>query len=408
MQWNREQIYKKEMKKKYKIGFLGLGTVGGGVYKHMTEKYATYTSRFAADYELSKICVRDLSKARAIDIDSALFTQEPLDIVNDPEIDIVCELMGGVDLAYDLTMKALANGKVVISANKAVICEYGKEILAQAKKYNTAYFFESSVAGGIPVIKALREGLVANNCSSIYGILNGTCNYILTRMERENASYQSILVDARRLGYVEADESLDLDGWDSAHKISILSYLANGSWISTDDMLVKGIRRILLEDMLWAKEFDYRVKLVASAKRYENGSIFASVYPALLPLSDSLANVNEAFNAVSITGDVVGRTVYIGRGAGQDATASAVIADIADALAFLEGSKIINTIESPELKIASLDEVEGAFYMRVEVQDKVGVLASLTSALAKENVSVEKFQQHKHEECFLICLFGIS
>lgn len=203
--------------------------------------------------------------------------------------------MGGTTDAFELTIAALKAGKVVVSANKAVICKRGAEIFATARKFGGAYFFEASVAGGIPIIKVLREGLVANRFSMIYGILNGTCNYILTRMERENATYDTIIADARRLGYVEADESLDIDGWDAAHKISILAYLAHGVWINPEDMLVTGIRGIRLEDMQWARDFDCRIKLIASVRKNEDGALFASVYPALLPLTDVVANVNEVY-----------------------------------------------------------------------------------------------------------------
>ncbi|MDY6069552.1 MAG: homoserine dehydrogenase [Opitutales bacterium] len=386
------------MSKTYKIGFLGFGTVAGGVYKHLTTNFSDMCAKFGAKFEIGKVCVRDINKPRAIDIEKSKLTENPYDIVDDPEIDIVCELMGGIEPAFELTMRAFKNGKIVVSANKAVISNKGKELLQEAKKHNVAYFFEASVAGGIPVIKALREGLIANSFPVIYGILNGTCNYILTRMESENASYAAIIKDARKLGYVEADESLDIDGIDAAHKISILAYLAHGVWIPLNKMLVRGIRGIRLEDMIWARDFDCRVKLIASVRKIpESGALFASVYPALLPLSDAVANVNDVFNAVSIEGDVVGRTIYIGRGAGQDATASAVIADIADAVRYLMGAPLIATKDDVPLKLARLHEVSGEFYLRIEVQDKVGVLASLASILACEQISIEQLQQRKHE-----------
>ena len=387
--------------KTFKIGFIGMGTVAQGVWKHLEKSFETMTARFGAKYELAKACVRDISKKRGVDIPLEKLTENPYDVVNDPSIDIVCELMGGTTDAFDITIAALKAGKVVVSANKAVICKRGAEIFEAAQSNKGAYFFEASVAGGIPVIKVLREGLVANRFSKIYGILNGTCNYILTRMERENATYDSVIADARRLGYVEADESLDIDGWDAAHKISILAYLAHGVWIDpSKDMLVSGIRGIRLEDMVWAKEFDCRIKLIASVrKNEETGALFAAVYPAILPLSDVVANVNEVYNAVSLTGDVVGRTVHIGRGAGQDATASAVIADIADAIAYLQGKPVrpaLNVV-AEKSRMATLEEVSDEFYLRMEVPDRSGVLASVASDLAGEGISVELLQQRKHE-----------
>ena len=367
-------------KKIFRIGFVGMGTVAQGVWKHLENNCGQMAARLGADYELAKASVRDINKKRGVEIPREKLTENPYDIVNDPSIDIVCELMGGTDAAFDITMAALKNGKVVVSANKAVICKRGAEIFAAARKFGGAYFFEASVAGGIPIIKVLREGLVANRFSLIYGILNGTCNYILTRMERENATYETIIEDARRLGYVEADESLDIDGWDAAHKICILAYLAHGVWINPENMLVSGIRGIRLEDMQWARDFDSRIKLIASVRRNPDGAIFASVYPALLPLTDVVANVNEVYNAVSLSGDVVGRTVHIGRGAGQDATASAVIADIADAVRYLMGAPVRPSaaVDTPA-KFASLDEVSGEFYLRMEVPDQSGVLASIAS-----------------------------
>ncbi len=383
----------------YKIGFIGMGTVGQGVWKHMQIDQERMQSRFGIKYELAKACVRNINKKRDIAISAEQMTEDPYDVVNDPSIDIVCELMGGTDKALELTLEALKQGKAVVSANKAVISKHGAEIFETAEKFGGKYFFEASVAGGIPIIKILREGLVANSFSHIYGILNGTCNYILTRMERENAPYESIVEDARRLGYVEADESLDLDGWDAAHKTSILAYLAHGIWASPEkDMLVSGIRGIRLEDMLWAKENNSRIKLVGSARKYGD-SLSVSVYPAILPITDVVANVNEVYNAVALTGDVVGRTIHIGRGAGQDATASAVIADIADALKTLSSgaSNALSVAKDEKLHFASLDEITGEFYLRLEIKDKAGVLASVASVLASEGISIELLQQKKHE-----------
>ncbi len=383
----------------YRIGFIGMGTVGQGVWKHLQTDRERTQARLGARYELVKASVRDVNKKRDIDISREQMTEDPLDVVRDDSIDIVCELMGGTDRALALTLEALRRGKVVVSANKAVICKHGAEIFETAQKYGGKYFFEASVAGGIPVIKVLREGLVANGFSLIYGILNGTCNYILTRMERENAPYESIVADARKLGYVEADESLDLDGWDAAHKISILAYLAHGVWANPEkDMLVSGIRGIRLEDMHWARENNFRIKLIGAARK-RGDALSVSVYPALLPLADVVANVNEVYNAVSLSGDVVGRTVHIGRGAGQDATASAVIADIADALKSLASASASHLIvpASANIHFATPEEIVGEFYLRMQVRDEAGVLASVASILAAEGISIELLQQKKHD-----------
>jgi len=375
-----------------------MGTVGQGVWRHLEEGKDAMQRRFGAEFELAKACVRDIARKRSVYIPAEKLTTNPLDILDDPEIDIVCELMGGTDAAFEHTMRAIKNGKSVVSANKAVICMKGAEIFEAASAAKVGYFYEASVAGGIPVIKIIKEGLVANRFTSIYGILNGTCNYILTRMEKEEASFESILKDARKLGYVEEDESLDIDGWDAAHKAVVLAHLAHGKWVSLDDMIVTGIRDIRLEDMLWAREFDYRIKLIASVKcRFDTKKLSVSVYPALVPLSDVVANVNGVYNAVSIQGDVVGRTVHIGRGAGQDATASAVISDIADSIKYLRGAPSdAPKYDSYSLDIARLEEMRNSFYLRLCVKDEAGVLAQITAIFAHVGVSIELLKQVKH------------
>lgn len=387
--------------KKYKIGFLGMGTVAQGVWRHMSDNYGRMSRKLGGDYELAIACVRDISKKRDVMIPAEKLTLNPDDVVMNPDIDIVCELMGGVEEAYELAKKALKNGKIVVTANKAMISEKGEELfkLVNANGNNAEIYFEAGVAGGIPILKSLSEGLIANEFSLIYGILNGTCNYILTRMERENASYETILEDARKLGYVEADEALDIDGIDAAHKASVLAYLAYGKWVKISDMIVNGIRNVSLDDMVWAREFSYRIKLIASIRRdQKTDSISVGVYPALLPIADVVANVNGVFNAVAIEGDLVGRTVYIGRGAGQNATASAVIADIADAFETLN-SKPIRPYLPPasSMKMMSLEDMESSFYIRFSVKDEVGTLAIIASILAKHNISIELLEQKKRE-----------
>lgn len=384
--------------RKHRIGFLGMGTVASGVWKRLSENYAQMTQKLGGEYELAKVCVRDIKKKRDVKIPSSKLTENPLDIVDNPDIDIVCELMGGVEEAFKLTKKALKNGKIVVTANKAMLCEKGEEIFKLVQDHKAEIYFEASVAGGIPIVKAVSEGLVANDFSFIYGILNGTCNYILTRMERENASYEAILGDARKLGYVEADESLDIDGIDTAHKASVLAYLAYGKWVKLEDMIIKGIRNVRLEDMIWAKEFNYRIKLIASIRHDKNlNKISVGVYPALLPTSDVVANVNEVFNCVAVDGDLVGRTVYIGRGAGQNATASSVIADIADAFETLNSRPVRPYLPpASSMKMMSLADMESPFYMRLAVKDEAGTLAVIASVLAKHKISIELLEQKQN------------
>lgn len=386
-------------KEKVRIAFLGMGTVGQGVWKHLQSSRERMCARMGVEYELGPVGVRNPDKPRAVRIPRELLTGDLLSVATDPSADIVCELIGGTDDALRLTLAALERGKTVVSANKALICECGEQIFRTAEKFGGRFFFEASVAGGIPVIKILREGLVANGFSHIYGILNGTCNYILTRMERENAPFEDIIADARRLGYVEADESLDIDGFDAAHKISVLTYLAHGIWVKPGQMILSGIRNVRLEDMLWASENGCRIKLIASVRAVGGGgAISVSVYPALVPLSNIVANVDGVYNAVSLAGDVVGRTVHIGRGAGQDATASAVIADIVDAAVSLRCGACSNRLYPAKggAYLAPLEDVFGEFYLRLEVRDEAGVLASIASILAARGISIELLHQKRH------------
>ncbi len=381
------------------LGICGLGTVGQGVWKHLERSRAALESRLGTTIELRRGAVRDLSKPRTVDIPADKLTTDALAVATDPTIDIVCELIGGTTLARDVTLAALRAGKVVVSANKALLCEHGAELFATARKHGGHFFFEASVAGGIPIIKALREGLVANRFKLIYGILNGTCNYILTRMVQEGLPYPTILADAKRLGYAEADESLDVDGWDTAHKASILAFLAHGVWVKTDQMIVEGISKITQADLKHAATLGYGIKLLAVIERdFERDEFFVRVHPTLLPKDRVLANVNGVFNGISVTGDVVGTTTYIGRGAGQDATASAVISDIADAVSLLshgkapmlseEAASIHTADASPMPGLSTLERIKSRYYLRMTVKDEPGVLAQIATVMATRRVSI--------------------
>lgn len=379
------------------IGICGLGTVGQGVWKHIESNRAALESRLGVTLNLARASVRDLKKKRNVRLPAAKLTDDPFEVATDPDIHIVCELIGGVTLARDLTLAALAMGKTVVSANKALLCKHGPELFAAARKHGGHFFFEASVAGGIPIIKALREGLVANRFNLIYGILNGTCNYILTRMDREGLSYPSILKEAKELGYAEADESLDVDGWDTAHKASILAFLAHGTWIPVEKMLVEGITQITQTDLAFAREHGYAIKLLAVISRGEN-DVFVRVHPALIPVSKVIANVNEVYNGISVTGDVVGETVYIGRGAGQDPTASAVISDIVDAVALLKrGNAQLPAPVETRAPLTPLEKISGRYYLRLEVKDEPGVLAKISGATAGCDVSISSVLQRPSE-----------
>ncbi len=378
-----------------RIGVVGLGTVGQGVWKHLRARQPELELHMGGKFVLARAAVRHLDKKRSVRIPAKALTDDPMSIACDPEIDILCELMGGTREALAVTKAALKAGKTVVTANKALLCEHGEELFALARQNGAHIYFEASVAGGIPIIKALREGLVVNHFPLIYGILNGTCNYILTRMEREGQSFEAILEDARKLGYVEADESLDLDGWDAAHKAVIIAYLAHGKWIPLKKMPVEGIRDVTLEDIQWAQRLGFKIKLLALILRdFKNGHVFASVQPALVPGDMVLGNVDGVFNAISVTGDIVGESVYIGRGAGQDATASAVISDIIDAgTTISHGIRPEEPLNCADLKLAKPEDVYRSFYVRLSVKDRPGVLAEVAGILAEEGISIESVLQ---------------
>lgn len=384
----------------------GLGVVGQGVIKHLEARNAELSSRLGVSLEIACVAVRDVSKKRDVNVPSERLTDDPMAIVNDPSIQIVCELMGGTDTARDVVLAALERGKIVITANKALISEHGAEVFAAARSGGGHLFFEASVAGGIPIIKAIREGLVANRFRRIYGILNGTCNYILTRMEREGASYEDILAEAKALGYAEAEESLDVDGWDSAHKAGILAFLAHGRWVGVAEMHVEGIRRLNQDDMAFAQAFNYKIKLIATVERdFVTNELSVRVQPMLLPERLVMANVDEVYNGVCVVGDVVGTTLYIGRGAGQDATSSAVISDIVDAVGILCSQKPpLIPDEAPailgdgsDLTIAPSQNVTGCYYFRLIVRDEPGVLEQVASIMAKQRVSIASVLQRESE-----------
>lgn len=386
------------------IGLCGFGTVGQGVWKHLSANRAELESRLGVKLNLARAAVRDPGKRRAVKIPRSKLTTDPLAIANDPSIQIVCELMGGTTLARQVTLAALRQGKIVISANKALICAHGREIMAAAQKYGGHFFFEASVAGGIPIIKALREGLVANRFPRIYGILNGTCNYILTQMEDQDAPYAEVLAEAKRLGYAEADEALDVDGWDTAHKASVLAWLAHGMWVKTDQMIVEGISGITPADFKNAATLGFGIKLLAVITRdLAKNELCVRVHPTLLPEGNVIANVSGVFNAISVTGDVVGTTLYSGRGAGQDATASAVISDIADAAALLKhgkGAHLIGEAPTPArggCSLAPPESIRCRYYVRLTVKDQPGVLARVASVMARHAVSIASVIQSPAE-----------
>ena len=380
-----------------RVGILGFGTVGQGTWKHLVENAQSLKKILGVEVIPTRASVRDLSKERKISIGADQLTEDSLSIVEDPEIDLICELIGGIEEAKNLTLRAFENGKSVVTANKALICEHGEELFSAAENAGVRYAFEASVAGGIPIIKVLRESLVANEFPLIYGILNGTSNYILTRMEKEGASFDEVLSDARDLGYVEADESLDLDGVDAAHKAVILSYLAHGMWINLEDITVEGIREISNADLLAARKLGCKIKLIGVIRRnFENNHISVGVYPALVPIGEIIARTDGVYNGVSLTGTVVGTVVLTGRGAGQDPTAGSVVSDIVDVVKAMKGMtsqpKLLH-VTPDECTAATAREVFGRFYLRSYVYDRPGQLAKIAECLSEHEVSLATVSQ---------------
>lgn len=387
-----------------KVGLCGFGVVGQGVFRHLQERESALASQLGATVKVTRIAVRDTSKKRDFEYDPSILSSDPLSVATDPEVDVVCELMGGTEKALEVTLEALKLGKILVTANKALICDHGEEVFAAAKAGGGQVLFEASVAGGIPVIKAIKDGLVINRFSSIYGILNGTSNYILTRMTNEGASYQKILKEAKALGYAEADESLDVDGIDAAHKAVVLAYLAYGRWVPFKDILVQGIAEVTQADISFAKENGYAIKLLAVIDvAHASGKLYISILPTLVSKKYVLGSVDGVFNAVSIHGDVVGETVYIGPGAGRDATASAVIADIVDGVKLLVNGGAGTFIDPApknggQIELAEPEEIQSRYYVRLQVADRPGVMAEVASMLAKRNVSLASVTQKEVEE----------
>ncbi|MFP4069521.1 MAG: homoserine dehydrogenase [Opitutales bacterium] len=390
-------------KRTIRIGLLGFGVVGQGVWKNIANNREALERRLGARLEISEVVVRDTAREREVAVPGERISTDASRVVDNAEIDIVCELMGGTGLALELTRRALEQGKIVVTANKALICEHGEELFAIARRTGGHYFYEASVAGGIPIIKTIREALVANRFKLIFGILNGTSNYILTRMEREGLSFEATLGDARRLGYVEADESLDLDGIDAAHKAVILAYLAHGKWVKLDEIICEGIREITGDDIAIAGELGYKIKLLAViARDFETNRLSVRLHPALISKKEIIAGVDEVYNGISVTGDVVGTTVLIGRGAGQDATSSSVISDIADAVFMLQGAPAPVISEEDEqvysqlaegLDLTRPEELTGRYYLRIHAKDEEGVLAKISNILAAHHISFATVNQ---------------
>ena len=385
------------------LGIIGGGTVGSGVYEALQRNGALLASRIGAKVVVHRVAVRDLKKKRATNIPRNLLTTDWREVVFDPKVQLVAELIGGTTTAREIILAALKLGKPVVTANKALLSAHGEELFAAAKKYGTNLYYEASVCGGIPIIKSLREGFVGNRINALYGIVNGTCNYILTRMKLEGADFGAVLADAQKLGYAETPPDLDIDGHDAAHKIGILASLAHGFWVKPKKVFVEGIRHVSALDIKYAGELGYTIKLIGTVKRLEDSCrVQVSVYPTLVPNAHVLASVNGVFNAVFVRGDIVGDALFYGRGAGKDATASSVLSDIGDAVLDLK-TGIKNRLPAfvPHEcagAVAPISEVVSQYFVRLNVVDKPGVLAKIATIFGQSNIGISSVIQPEGEE----------
>ncbi len=388
------------MIRKIGIGLAGFGTVGAGVYKHLASNADVLARRAGIEFEVRRIAVRDVTRHVGKGVPDALFTTRLDDLLEDPEIQIVVELMGGIEIPSAFVKAAMERGKVVVTGNKALLAEQGAELFQLANAKGVPIFYEAAVAGGIPIIKSMREAFVGNRFERIHGILNGTSNYILTRMSDAGLDYPEALEEAKALGYAEADPTLDINGWDAAHKAIILASLAYGFWVSPADVLVAGIDCVTKDDVRYADELGYRIKLLATIRLETGGEIGVRVCPTLIPKSHVLASVNGVFNAIAVRGDVVGDTLFYGRGAGQDPTSSSVLGDLVEAAGALQNAPRCFGFTSHELygKCLPSDQAVSKFYLRLSVEDQPGVLARIAGLLGEAGIGILSVIQPGIEE----------
>lgn len=374
-----------------RIGIAGLGTVGAGVFHILSANPA---------FKITAVSARHKSKDRGLDLSGITWVDNPVDLATHPDVDVVVEVMGGDgDPALSLVKSALSAGKSVVTANKALLAHHGTELAKLAEQNNAALLYEAAVAGGIPIIKMLREGLAANEIKAIYGILNGTCNYILTTMERTGQGFAEVLTEAQALGYAEADPSLDVDGGDTGHKLSILTALAFGCQPDFASLSVQGIRNISAEDILVADELGYRIKLIGQARKQDDGRVLQMVAPSLVPKTSPMAHVGGVLNGILTEGNHVGQSFVAGRGAGAGPTASAVVADLID----VSRGQTLAAFTKPVAELSnaakvSFAEWDGEFYLRLVVKDQPGVIADIAPILRDANISIESLIQRGRSE----------
>jgi len=380
------------------IGLLGLGVVGGGVARVLTQKAEALAAEVGCPLRLRKVAEKDLAKTRASKMEPDLFTTDPAEVIGDPEIDIIIEVLGGDRPAFDFIKEAMVNGKHVVTSNKEVMSKHFPEFLSLAKEKGVDILYEASVGGGIPLIASFKQNLLANEISAIYAIINGTTNYILTRMASEGLDFSSALKQAQKLGYAEADPTNDIEGIDAAYKLTILATLAFHAEVRPEDVYREGISRLSSRDFRYAKELGYEIKLLAIAKE-RDGAIEVRVHPVFLPEDLLLAKVDGVYNAVQVEGDLVGRVLFYGQGAGASPTSSAVVANVIDlAQRINRGVDITPTLRlDPTKRLKPISEIETRYYLRMSTVDRPGVLAKISKILADQEVSISSVIQKESD-----------
>jgi homoserine dehydrogenase len=382
--------------KKINVGLIGFGTVGAGVVKILREKKSFLSEKIGIEINIKKICDKDITSKRPVSVDKGLLTKNPQEILADPQIDIVIELIGGLHPAKEFIIEALNKGKNVVTANKALLSESGKELFTLARERGKNIYFEASVGAGIPIIKSLREGLVANKFYSVFGIVNGTSNFVLSEMSRNNCSFHDALAQAKLKGFAEKDPTLDIEGSDSAHKLALLTYLCFGKFFDIREIFTEGISKISLADINYAREMGLVIKLLAIARK-EGEELEVRVHPTLIPEGHLLASVDGVFNAIYVTSDLVGELLFYGPGAGSLSAASAVISDLVDLTQDIKAGLFRPTMKITEdasvKRLRRIEDIRSRYYIRVITEDKPGVFAKISGVLAKYGISIASVSQ---------------
>jgi len=397
--------------KRINVGLIGTGTVGKGVAKILKDRKALLKGKLGVEIFLKKVCDKNPASLQSLKLPKDRITTRAEDLISDPQIDVIVELIGGINPAKEFIRDSLKSGKYVVTANKALLADSGGELFALAKAKDKSIYFEASVGAGIPIIKSLREGLVANRFNSIYGIVNGTSNYILSQMSQECISFNEALREAKKKGYAEKDPSLDINGIDSAHKLALLVYLAFGRFIPLKEIFVEGISNISSADIEYAKEMDLEIKLLAIAKKQDR-ELEVRVHPTLIPKKHLLSSVKGVDNAIYVSCDLVGNLLFYGPGAGQLSAASAVVSDLVDLTKDIKAGMFRSSVEIlPDkeiLKVKKMDDIESRYYIRVMVLDKPGVLATISGVLGRHNISIASVSQKERRRAEFVPIVMIT